>query len=153
MPTTFPWLFEGKEGKELARYTGVQRAYAGDKVIDESPDDGQRLGELIDLQGDMLRYEWINPSGEKEVVAAPSCEVRAAQSRPEKAKEDQPSSKGSRPGQKKGGLFGMLGTAGRQASSGKSEPVNGFEPEFRVCFDACDAQAEAHAKTRRKSSK
>ena len=92
MPTTFPWLFEGKEGKELARYTGVQRAYAGDKVIDESPDDGQRLGELIDLQGDMLRYEWINPSGEKEVVAAPSCEVRAAQSRPEKAKEDQPSS-------------------------------------------------------------
>ena len=53
MPTTFPWLFEGKEGKELARYCGVQRAYAGDKVIDESPEDGQRLGELIDLQGDM----------------------------------------------------------------------------------------------------
>ena len=52
MPTTFPWLFVGKEGKELARYCGVQRAYAGDKVIDESLDDGQRLGELIDLQGD-----------------------------------------------------------------------------------------------------
>ena len=55
MPTTFPWLFAGTGGKELARYCGVQRAYAGDKVIDESLDDGQRLGDLIDLQGDMLR--------------------------------------------------------------------------------------------------
>ena len=121
MPTStgYSWAFEAAEGTELAQFNGVQRVYPEDTVIDEAFEiDGKIervLGKFITMDADQISYSRRDDEQGLVTEGGAASSIRALASR--SAREPREPSTSSRPGQQKGGIFGLLGQAGAAAAA------------------------------------